>query len=689
MRRRAMERMEQLLEEAEVEAKARGYIANVNQELDVGYFGMEPATTAVPLSFSDDEDEMEPPPPGLSSTEKDEDSDSDETDGSSLHTPSTTSHFQCYPGRPPFSRTSSTSSHSIDDSSSTSSDDNGKATQDAETKEDKLVAAQAQKSLPEIPQFQPTTSVLSATPRVMHHLSSASLHEYNRLVELRSRLGHLLLFAASQARVAADEAQSRLEILAVRSRRRAWSNKALSLTARSRAGLGGSAIYGLVTPFRSSSLARHMWKAEDFFQEPSSSTTPFLSNSLTRCSSRGFPSYRPRLRPKIQYDIETLAVEVDENPFGDDEDLAFAPEDHLQAAELDCEIYGDMGGPSDPSSLGGRTRQHVRGGNRKFTSARPAPGRSGIGRLFPVSEEMDGEVQDHFPDEDQAFEFAVHGRHHRAEKRTFMACEEVTLEDQEEDDEDCLEDPHELDVELGFGEFGSPEVPQNVGANGERISNKMSRPSISPRVRTTSMMGTFVQRTKQAQSDAFHAASHQSGSELTKDSLLCQPVAISVSNPSVRRVSPPKLQIQSSVRVKVGSPPKDIGKPIQVSAPAIYDGAEVDLELDLRVRVGDLTSDNVGYEQPHSQDGVPPLSIVIPKQQIVRPGAVAVPEGEEFTLAMDVLGEKRRSHSTGRHTYPTRPLSRHEFEGSRRPKLGSIFQEPQPTFAPKLSDVAP
>ncbi|KAF8895912.1 hypothetical protein CPB84DRAFT_1249160 [Gymnopilus junonius] len=128
MRRRALERMEQLLEEAEVEAKARGCIASVNQDLNVAFFGMEPATTAVPLSFSDDEDEMEQPPPGLSSTksekETDGDSESDETDGSSVHTPSTTSHFQCYPMRPPFSRTSSSSSHSVDDSSSISSDDN-------------------------------------------------------------------------------------------------------------------------------------------------------------------------------------------------------------------------------------------------------------------------------------------------------------------------------------------------------------------------------------------------------------------------------------------------------------------------------------------------------------------------------------------------------------------------------------
>lgn len=688
MRRRALERMEQLLEEAEAEVKARGYIANVNQDLNVAFFGMEPTTTAVPLSFSDDEDEMEQPPPGLSfSTKSDkEDSDSDETDGSSVHTPSTTSHFQCYPMRPVMSRTSSSSSHSADDSSSTSSDDN-KVQQDPENKEDKPTLAAAQNGLPRISQFQSmilVPSIPTPAPHVIQYLSSASLHEYTHLVELRSRLGHLLLFSASQARVAADETQSRLEILAVRSRRRAWSNRALSLMARSQAGLGGAAIYGLVTPFRNSSLARHMWTAEDLFREPSSSASPFLSNTLTRCSSRGFPSYRPRLRPKIQYDIETLAVEVNDNPFGDDEDFEGVTNDHVPV-DFDYEMYEDV---NDPSALAGHARRHIRGGTRKFSSARPVPGRSGIGRLFPVSEEIDGEVQDHFPDEDEVLEFAVHGRHHGNEKRTFMGCDEVKVESKEEE-EDCLEDLNELDVELGFGEFCNPEVSQNMGANGERMSSKMDRPTISPRARTTSMMGTFVHRTKKAQSAAFHAASHQSGSELTKDSLLCQPVPASVSTPTNCQGSPPKLQIQSQVRVKVGSPPKDIRKAIQISAspsPAIYNGVEVDMELDVQIRVGDYLPDAAGCDQHYVQDTAPPLSIMLPKQHIMNPVA---PEDEEFTLSMDVPAGGRRNRSVPRHNYPTRPLSRHEFEENRRPKLGSIFSEPRSAFMPKLSDVTP
>ncbi|KDR77143.1 hypothetical protein GALMADRAFT_225280 [Galerina marginata CBS 339.88] len=678
MRRTALERMERFLEEAEAQAKAQMHLSG-NLALSTGFdrsFVMEPMTTAAALSFSDEEDDvLDRLPPGLEITtksEKDTDGDSDsdtETDGSSVHTPSTMSHFQCYPRS--LTRSSSYSSNSgADDASSASSHDHNELENRAESPSPPVPP----KDLPQPPHLQEGNmpSVLSQlesppVPPVIQYLSPASIEEYSQLLDIHTRLGHLLLFAASKARVNAEEVQNRLEILAVRSRRRAWSNCALSMKARSKAGIGGTTMYGLMTPLRSSALARYMWTAEDLEREPSSSSSS-PSNSLSRCSSRAaFPSYRPRLRPKIQYEIDTtLVAGANDSPFEDDDEAEPVQGSQHPIIEREFEVYEEVNGPSP---LGGRARRHVRGGIRKAgvlstSSLSRDNGRSGISRLFPVSEEVEGEVQDHFPDDDQVFAFAVRGRQHRSDRtRTFMGCDEVEVEgDEDESDSyaydeevgESFEDPNELDLELGFGEFGHGGVPTDIDPNMDmRIGIEMERPKITPRVRTTSMMGTFVQRTKGVKSAAFHAANHQTRQELTKDSLLCQPISASVVSAS----PPKKLQTQSALRLKMSTSSPDMNiqlKESRPSSPAIYTDIEVDLELEVQARVGDYGPDST----------------------------------EEFTLSMDLPREGMRKRNARRFDYPTRPLSRHEFEDNRRPTLDSIFAEPPvltPAVAPLVS----
>ncbi|KAF9011953.1 hypothetical protein BDQ17DRAFT_798226 [Cyathus striatus] len=100
------------------------------------------------------------------------------------------------------------------------------------------------------------TSLLSSlTP----YLSPRLLAEFEVLSHARRRLYHLLVACHSTASHAALEERARLDILEIRSRRRAWSNKALSGT--------GVRELGLAVPVRSSPLSRYSWGPDSWNNE--------------------------------------------------------------------------------------------------------------------------------------------------------------------------------------------------------------------------------------------------------------------------------------------------------------------------------------------------------------------------------------------------------------------------------------
>ena len=89
--------------------------------------------------------------------------------------------------------------------------------------------------------------------RTLSALLSPDLYgEHTHLSGVLRKMEQLICFRETQARVTADELRARMDMLGVRSKRRAWSNGIR---------LPGSATecLGFSTPFRSSPLARFMW----------------------------------------------------------------------------------------------------------------------------------------------------------------------------------------------------------------------------------------------------------------------------------------------------------------------------------------------------------------------------------------------------------------------------------------------
>ncbi|TFK31572.1 hypothetical protein BDQ12DRAFT_618677 [Crucibulum laeve] len=159
-----------------------------------------PTTMTVPSLFSDDEAD-------------DDASGSTDTDGSSIHTPSLSHHIS----------------------------------------------------------YRSTPSSSSADIRYQQHLSKCleslqdcltpvHFKEYKSLSQLRSRLYQMLIRANNEVTQAGVEARQRLDVLEIRSRRRAWSNKALAGA--------GVRHYGLAMPPRSSPLAKCMWTADKYEYAP-------------------------------------------------------------------------------------------------------------------------------------------------------------------------------------------------------------------------------------------------------------------------------------------------------------------------------------------------------------------------------------------------------------------------------------
>jgi len=668
IRRRALERMERILEEADLEYKSRNptRMGRLSDEISRGLVA---TTMEVPLSFSDDEEDITDRTSTVSSsnTVPELDSpmevDSDSDDGSSLHTPSSSSHTHAWPA--PGNRSVS------DTSSVASSNDSVSLSSPPVPPKDKRMEVIRLSKIPQPPSKQHFISAPVPTPSQTQHLSPAALHEYTDLLDLRTRLGQLLLFAGSQTRVIAEEKRTRLEILAVKSRRRAWSNRALSLVARSQAGLGGQYGYGLATTFRSSPLARYMWTVEDLERMPSSSKSSSPTSTISSRSSVRSTN-RPRLRPKIQYDLEAMMMpEVNTEPFvGQNRSVE---DEDLFDSDMEPVAFTEMKESVDSSSLGISSTKRQPTARKVGVSSRSPSEKNAsiIGRLFPVSEENDGEVQDHYPTEDEEiyhFTASRSTRTRESQSRTFMGCDEIKVHDNEGN---TFEVPRETEIQLGFTEFGDRQIPSDIDPETETGSEvritEQTRSKPSSRARTTSMMGALLQRAK---SSLQSNKEKEIRPELSKNSILCQSVPSSVLNqlPAPVQVPAPKLQMQSQLRLKRSVSPSgdnQVQKSVKIPrpTPAIYEDTEVNMELDLQFRVGE-------YRQSESIEFI--------GIQDVSPGMPVDPENEkvEFTLAMDLPKTTRRRRERANFEYPTKPLSRRDFEDNLRPKLNTIFVQP-------------
>ena len=115
----------------------------------------------------------------------------------------------------------------------------------------------------------PKSSPLNYQPPLPSHF----LLEYSQLSCLRERLHSLILFADSQIRITEEDKRNRDEILLVRGRRRAWLNgeltRGISGTSTGTSSGMGQMQWGFTAPFKSSPLARYSWSASAELDEAS------------------------------------------------------------------------------------------------------------------------------------------------------------------------------------------------------------------------------------------------------------------------------------------------------------------------------------------------------------------------------------------------------------------------------------
>ena len=459
MRRRAWERMEDLIEEGArlhrehqqvLELHQRHEHEEREQEQQYLYhlerakspipadeqpfgprFGMEEAgfsttTMNVPLSFSDEggstESENESANVSRINSEEVEDDLETITDDSSIHTPSSTSHIGTgFMGGGGSSPTSPTA-------------------------------------------IQPPPLPLKSSPfNSQPPLPPHFLLEYTQLSCLRQRLHSLLLFADSQIRIAEEDKRNRDEILLVRGRRRAWLNGELAR------GIGGATTgtsngmgqmqCGFAAPFKSSPLARYSWSASAELDEASKASVDYTGV---------FPQY-----------------EEDEDEYDE-----FCGPPALRIDTLDY-THGRQSRRSRYSNGGGRLCK----------------------KLLPVAEECECEIPI-LDDVNPNVDGSVHDSCHH---RDNSSCLPLHQDNDSSSDIFSPEDPRELDLELGFGlhdptsfigeyreeslgddsRSQSSEQVGKVGIGGEeqqygqrerpgetyRVAFEMERPKIVPRVR--------------------------------------------------------------------------------------------------------------------------------------------------------------------------------------------------------------
>ncbi|KAK0469313.1 uncharacterized protein EV420DRAFT_1258853 [Desarmillaria tabescens] len=106
-----------------------------------------------------------------------------------------------------------------------------------------------------------TPTDYTSVPRHLQGLSSDELLEYQSLSSHCVRLRQLLILQEAKEEHHANEVRQRDAILEIRSRRRAWQNKALVARV-------GDMNVGLATPYTSSRLAQVSWSGEDYEYMP-------------------------------------------------------------------------------------------------------------------------------------------------------------------------------------------------------------------------------------------------------------------------------------------------------------------------------------------------------------------------------------------------------------------------------------
>ncbi|KAK0205207.1 hypothetical protein DFS33DRAFT_744420 [Desarmillaria ectypa] len=112
-----------------------------------------------------------------------------------------------------------------------------------------------------------TPTDYTTVPRHLQGLSSDELLEYQSLSSHCVRLRQLLILQEAKEEHHANEVRQRDTILEIRSRRRAWQNKALVARV-------GDMNVGLATPYTSSRLAQVSWSGEDYeYMSPSYNST--------------------------------------------------------------------------------------------------------------------------------------------------------------------------------------------------------------------------------------------------------------------------------------------------------------------------------------------------------------------------------------------------------------------------------
>jgi len=296
-----------------------------------------------------------------------------------------------------------------------------------------------------------------------------------------------------------------------------------------------------------------------------------------------------------------------------------------------------------------------------------------------------------------------------------MGCDEVRVEGYDEDDgfgdylehadfevDDGLEDQRELDLELGMG-FGASDVePHSADIDGLSMSMDrlemgfVERPKIRPRVRTSSMMGKFVQKAKGVQrslqsggdrlkmpqtpqlrprqlppplpeqpQESNHHRKNANG--LTADSLLCQPMG---AVPNVPQDA--QLQPQLKATKAVAAPPSHGNAPLPTLPPIsstnarkamdvprtptptpIYTQVEIDMVTDDSMQISISGMDEFDPSAAHGIKGAA-FPLPLPNTSRIALGLPKIPLGavpqvdaghglgadaqaqEEFTLAMDL-----------------------------------------------------
>ena len=385
-------------------------------------------TMTVPSSFSDEGGSAENENVTRNSNSEEVEDDLETvTDGSSVHTPSSASHIGIgfMGGHSPTSPTS-TNTH---------------------------------------PPGLPPKSTPNPQPSLPPHFQ----FEYTQLTRLRQRLHSLIIFADSQMRITAEEKRNRDEILLVRGRRRAWLNGELALGKGNTNNEMGQMQWGFAAPFKSSPLARYSWSASAELDQSTISAND--ANDTSVC---------------LPNDVQ----QQQEDEEGEDEYSEFNGPLALRKPTLNY------------NTLGRRSRRS------RYSN--------GEEKLPPVLEECEYEnctfdVNSNVTGTGQSCKLSGLNHHHRHDSFLHL---------QEDEDTDSLsdgfslEDPRELDLELGFGlqdptsfiggegdgflndgsaaNRHSEPVPvqeqgqkerQRLSGESARVAFEMERPKIVPRVR--------------------------------------------------------------------------------------------------------------------------------------------------------------------------------------------------------------